>query len=143
MRVRIRKGSHIFAELLKADAGITAYCGGNGRCGKCRVRVTEGRLPETETEKRLLSDQERRSGVRLACCHQSCEEDVVLELWDEAQRFEALGALKETYPVSAKEEGRGIALDIGTTTVVAAELDLSSGRLLKETKVLNTQRRFV
>ena len=64
------------------------------------------------------------------------------QMWDEAQRFEALGALKETYPVSAKEEGRGIALDIGTTTVVAAELDLSSGRLLKETKVLNPQRRF-
>ena len=55
-----------------SNAGITldVPCGGQGTCGKCRVRVTRNACPPTEAEKTHLSGEEIESGVRLAC--QSC-----------------------------------------------------------------------
>jgi len=42
-------------------------CGGNGKCGKCRVQVSGGAAEPTEQEQRLLSEGELGEGVRLAC----------------------------------------------------------------------------
>ncbi|MBC7341927.1 MAG: DUF4445 domain-containing protein [Clostridia bacterium] len=65
--------------------GVTAPCGGRGRCGRCRVRVEEdgknqsagaagaveeGRArlsPPNDSERRLLSPKELEQGYRLAC----------------------------------------------------------------------------
>ena len=47
---------------------IDNACNGKGSCGKCKIRVVEGQLPEiSETERRLLKKDEIESGVRLAC----------------------------------------------------------------------------
>ncbi len=45
---------------------LTAPCGGNGRCGKCRVRIADAPTP-TGAERALLSAQDLADGVRLAC----------------------------------------------------------------------------
>lgn len=42
-------------------------CGGNGKCGKCRVQVAGGASEPTEQEQQLLSEGELTEGVRLAC----------------------------------------------------------------------------
>jgi uncharacterized 2Fe-2S/4Fe-4S cluster protein (DUF4445 family) len=52
------------------DAGLqlVADCGGAGTCGRCRVKVVEGRVsPPTSEESLLLSAADLDSGVRLAC----------------------------------------------------------------------------
>lgn len=50
------------------DTIIDAPCGGKGKCGKCKVKVTGGSVSEvTDQERRLLSDREIERGVRLAC----------------------------------------------------------------------------
>ncbi len=46
---------------------IEAYCGGNGTCGKCRVRIEEGEFPITEADRKAFSDDELIEGYRLAC----------------------------------------------------------------------------
>lgn len=47
---------------------ITSICGGNGTCGKCRVRIVSGKVSDpTEEEKNFLSPDELKSGIRLAC----------------------------------------------------------------------------
>ena len=43
-------------------------CGGKGKCGQCRVQVTQGKAaPCTDAEKQLLSSEELARGFRLAC----------------------------------------------------------------------------
>lgn len=42
-------------------------CGGNGRCGKCRIQVSGGISEPTAQEQHLLSETELTEGVRLAC----------------------------------------------------------------------------
>nr|WP_320131469.1 ASKHA domain-containing protein [uncultured Holophaga sp.] len=42
-------------------------CGGNGKCGKCRVQVEGGTSEPTDQEQLLLSRTELEQGVRLAC----------------------------------------------------------------------------
>ena len=48
---------------------LCADCGGKGTCGKCRVRFDDAAscTEPTEREKDLISDWEIRNGVRLAC----------------------------------------------------------------------------
>jgi len=52
----------------RAGAALNAPCGGNHSCGKCRVRLLEGKIPEPCAEEmHLLSEEEIRQGWRLAC----------------------------------------------------------------------------
>lgn len=79
--------------LQKAGVKIAAYCNGNGVCGKCKIKVMEETLagyggivskmehvtPLTETEKRVLTEQELQAGYRLACAVHA-KQDVVIEV---------------------------------------------------------------
>ncbi len=52
----------------KAGIGLENKCGGVGKCGKCRLQVTKGRLtPTTRAERQLLTQAELAAGYRLAC----------------------------------------------------------------------------
>jgi len=42
-------------------------CGGEGHCGKCRIRVVHGTAPTTQADLRHLSREEIAEGHRLAC----------------------------------------------------------------------------
>ncbi len=46
---------------------ISAPCGGRGRCGRCRVIAESGCAPPTQAETDLLTGEDLRTGVRLAC----------------------------------------------------------------------------
>ncbi len=63
-------GPSLLEVLRKSRSGreMAAPCGGKGTCGKCRVRILSGdcREPGPE-EKQSLSEQELKSGMRLAC----------------------------------------------------------------------------
>jgi len=49
---------------------LTAYCGGEGTCKKCRVRLNPA--PELKSiEEEIFSEKEKTEGVRLACLHQA------------------------------------------------------------------------
>ena len=48
-----------------ANVAIDAPCSGNGSCGKCRVKLTEGELESIQT--RHISDAEYAQGWRLSC----------------------------------------------------------------------------
>ncbi len=53
----------------EANVAIRSECGGKGSCGKCKIilRDPETTSQITKAEKDLLSNQEVRSGYRLAC----------------------------------------------------------------------------
>jgi uncharacterized 2Fe-2S/4Fe-4S cluster protein (DUF4445 family) len=58
-------GTSIIQAALDAGVHINASCGGEGVCGKCRVRVEAGSVEGGVSEK--LSAEDVRSGYRLAC----------------------------------------------------------------------------
>ena len=53
--------------LIRAGYYVDAPCGGKGTCGRCRVRFVSEAPQPTANERRLLTEEERSSGVRLAC----------------------------------------------------------------------------
>ncbi len=49
------------------DIPIEANCGGRGRCGKCKIKVSGPVSPLEEAERSVLTQRERDESVRLAC----------------------------------------------------------------------------
>jgi len=117
--------------------GVEFPCGGKGRCKGCRVRVLEGSLPLSPEQERMLSPEELRAGWRLSCqC--AADEDLTLEL----AQWEAAILTDTTAFAFTPREGLGVAVDIGTTTVVAQLLDLGTATVLAVRTALNPQARF-
>lgn len=73
--------------LLKAEVPIESICGGKGRCGKCKVKVSPPHhlSPLTEEERRLLKKEEVEQGVRLACMAK-VHGDITCELTESSMR---------------------------------------------------------
>ena len=118
------------------EQGVEFPCGGQGRCRGCRVRVLEGTAGVNAAQEERLSVEELAAGWRLAC---QCvlEGDLVVELrqWDSAILADETPFAFEPRP------GLGVAVDVGTTTIVAQLLDLQTGSVLAVRTALNSQAR--
>lgn len=78
--VTVEQGDTLFSSLRNAGIFIPTICGGRGFCGKCRVKIVEGNTSEpTKAELQKLTEEERASGVRLAC-QVPVEGDMTVEL---------------------------------------------------------------
>jgi uncharacterized 2Fe-2S/4Fe-4S cluster protein (DUF4445 family) len=117
--------------------GVEFPCGGKGKCKGCRVRLLQGSLPITPEQERMLSAEELRAGWRLSC---QCapDDDVTLEM----AQWEAAILSDETAITIEPREGLGIAIDLGTTTLVAQLIDLRTGNVLSVRTALNAQARY-
>jgi len=114
--------------------GVEFPCGGRGRCKGCRIKVLAGSLPVTEADRARLSAAELAQGSRLAC-QARAQGDLKIEL---AQWDAAILADDSSFEFTP-QPGLGIAVDLGTTTVVAQLLDLATGRVLAVRAELNAQ----
>lgn len=144
------KGETLLSVLGQAGVYIDAPCGGNGHCGKCRVRVSGKAGKPEEGERRFLSEKELADGVRLACF---CRPEGDVKLWLDSRGYEvetAFGELLIT-PAPAADTAPslglygvavGMAVDIGTTTVAAFFYDLISGKPLFTVSGVNAQKPF-
>ena len=133
--VEAAPGALLGEVLIDAGAAPAMPCGGNGTCGKCRVRA-EGALSAPDAhERELLAGTE---GVRLAC-RAAVEGDCTV--YTDAHRIETLSWAR--MPVVRPDgEGCGLAVDIGTTTVAVRLYDLASGEPLAEALEGNRQAPF-
>ena len=111
--------------LLQAErtAGLNpnAPCGGNGTCGKCKVTT--------------------QAGTEVLACQTIVEADCVVTL----PQASAPRILTESEDVSIRPEGTDrycLAIDIGTTTVVAYLLSGQTGALLSQASTLNPQGQY-
>ena len=127
-----KEGETVLEAAIKAGVILESPCGGNGICGKCRIKVLIGEgNPVTEEEKQIFSKEELLEGWRLACkfvpkYFKACEVEVPAWSQDEADyRVELLDADFEKRCGNAAEENTdiegkyGIAIDIGTTNIEA------------------------
>ncbi|MCL2330844.1 MAG: 2Fe-2S iron-sulfur cluster-binding protein, partial [Phycisphaerae bacterium] len=121
--------------------GVEFPCGGQGQCKGCRVRVVHGSLAvddhAAETNDHhasLLSDEELAAGWRLACCCRA-DGDLVLDVGQWEQPILA----DDSHFAFTPREGLGIAIDLGTTTLVAQLVDRRTGHVLAVESALNPQ----
>ncbi|MDD2707446.1 MAG: ASKHA domain-containing protein [Verrucomicrobiae bacterium] len=118
------------------EHGVEFPCGGRGKCKACRIKVLKGNIPVTAELQSLLSPEEIQDGWRLSCRHKA-EEDLTLEL----AQWEASILGNESRFEFTPREGFGVAIDLGTTTLVAQLLDLQTGNVLAVESALNSQAR--
>jgi uncharacterized 2Fe-2S/4Fe-4S cluster protein (DUF4445 family) len=65
--VFVLPGTRIFEAAVSAGLIVDSPCGGEGICGKCRVRMISGGNGPTPAEEQAFSPQELQDGWRLAC----------------------------------------------------------------------------
>ena len=152
--VEVALGARLHLALLRAGIMLETPCGSRGKCRKCRVRVTGGDWPVTQAERDQLSEAELEEGHRLSC-QQVVRGDgsvaVVPELLVSSAKTGISRLAAGDAPADPWYERRlrapggralGLALDVGTTTVVASLLDLDSGEELAGLSTPNPQGGF-
>jgi uncharacterized 2Fe-2S/4Fe-4S cluster protein (DUF4445 family) len=109
---------------------IYAPCGGKGTCGKCRVKIKE-------------------DGEVIACRYYPVKDiEVILPGEDEANILVHQTEYLEDLPLKISNPQyfstcpTGVAIDIGTTTVVLYFLNLLSGQIEKISSFLNPQKLY-
>ena len=154
-----RSGDNILELAVAAGVVIDAPCSGNGTCGKCRLRLISGTVDVTKNPR--LSEVDYADGWRLAC-QSRVAGDAVFLVPAAAAAFQhgiqtadlSSKAELETYEQAVQEifqsgltpgvpqKGAGLAVDIGTTTVSVALLDLQTGAILAKASAGNGQIRY-
>ncbi len=206
-------GATLLQILLDAGIFVDNPCNGKGVCGKCKVRIVCGEIGElTETEKRILKQDEMDTGIRLSCLvNPTCDLEVELlqkerkhkvltsgympdfewdldiekklvnihkpsledqipfenQLENQLEGVEVPFALLRTLSFEegdytavlfTDKQGRrslmniekgntvdsmyGVSIDIGTTTVVTALVDMISGEELATSSMINAQKHY-
>ncbi|MDR3270162.1 MAG: 2Fe-2S iron-sulfur cluster binding domain-containing protein, partial [Peptococcaceae bacterium] len=169
--VQAATGETILEAARRAQLLIESPCDGNGTCGKCKVRVSqglaEGALQSNETTK--ITAQEAEQGYVLAC-QTAVTGDITVETVSTEAQNKSLKILSEgqsfayeiiNYMTKSFADGQttvyaggapigteagdttgqnyGLAIDIGTTTLVCALIDALSGEELVSVSALNPQ----
>lgn len=145
---RGRRGETVGAVAARAGIPLAQSCGGVGVCGKCRIRpLREAPFlgPVTETEQDILSAASLEDGVRLACCAQLTGSGEVLVVDDAAGGNLQILCGIASEPIGEWDGGGtgcGVAVDLGTTSVVCCLADLERGEILDVESFLNPQVAF-
>lgn len=101
------EGRNLLSLLQENNLEVDAVCGGQGRCGKCKVRVKGAASELTIKERDLLSQLERERGVRLACeveVEGAIEVGLLSEGDDETLRILDEGVAEELTPQASIEK---------------------------------------
>ena len=65
VKVNVDEGENLLNVAANSGVYIDAFCGGDGVCGKCKVRIEQGEIAATQATK--LKSAEIEAGFRLAC----------------------------------------------------------------------------
>ena len=116
-------GTNLLFFLQQNRIPIQAPCAGNGTCGKCKVTMTISGKSST-----------------VSACQTILEQDCIVELLSSSLiPDQEAGSGTQTSAFSACDWNYGIAVDLGTTTVVSALVSLDTGQVLDVRREWNAQ----
>jgi len=119
------------------EFGVEFPCGGKGACGNCKVKLLDGELKIDSIQQQKLDKLKLSDNWRLACqCN--AETDITLEI---SQFENIILADNSTFEFTPKT-GFGIAVDLGTTTIVVQLINLENGHILDSVSDINPQAKF-
>lgn len=143
IRLSVSPGESLFQVLTKAGISLDSYCGGQGICGKCKVRIINKTPAPSEFEHAHLSPEETKEGIRLACGLYP-KADMSVEI--------PKSVLPPGYKLKIEElnfpldpwqdhpsEGLVLAVDLGTTNIVGHLFDPLIGKLMASVMIANSQ----
>jgi uncharacterized 2Fe-2S/4Fe-4S cluster protein (DUF4445 family) len=163
-RVTATLGARLLEAARQNDVRISADCGGRGRCQSCAVRI-EGNVPEpTPSDHAAFTQQELEAGWRKACqarltgsctVHLPLRTQVELVSYANDERPQIL-PIEEPVLVPDDEPGfwrrgnqrvgpidggqaLGLAVDLGTTSIAGALINLATGQVVCAATVENPQ----
>jgi uncharacterized 2Fe-2S/4Fe-4S cluster protein (DUF4445 family) len=148
VEVPLVPGESLLAHALRGGVALLSPCGGEGRCGKCRV-VVRGQSRGGD-DPGALSPAELSSGIRLACRCFPLEGEVVVTVLAESRTARLAAYLdgkdlagdEPFLPLPRAMAGKrrlGVALDLGTSTLAGALVDLADGAVLSRASSDNPQ----
>ena len=170
--VEVPAGATLLDAARNAGVPIETPCNGSGKCGKCRVRVAEASLRsllifptdapnEAQNKDSVLACQAivwgnveveslrdeagslkiLSTGKGVSCNLDPCIRKIYEETRDSTSVY-ADDVLLATEHGDTSRQCYGAAVDLGTTTVVASLVDLTTGKELGTTSFLNPQTRY-
>lgn len=157
--IEVNKGISLLRAFTENDIYMSAPCGGNGTCGKCKVRFLRGATKITSEDMKMLKKEEIAAGYRLACSS-ILESDCLIEISDiEEDMFDIVSEYNPImskkilnksseqnnhYNIKTKETNGNynIAIDIGTTTIAAAIVGVDGDEVLHVETGVNRQRAY-
>ena len=159
IKVKAEAGENILELARRSGVVVDAPCSGNGTCGKCRMRLISGAVDSVHSLK--LSEEDYLDNWRLACrCSVSGDAVLLvpasagafqtdirtadLSSPEELARYEHYtdGIFAAGIATGCREQGVGVAIDVGTTTVTAAMLELKTGKVVSKASLGNGQIRY-
>jgi len=116
------------------ELGLEFPCGGKGICGNCKVRLLAGHITLDPLHEAVLKRKKLGDEWRLACLSR-VDEDLTIEV----AQFENIVLADETPFHFTPRAQCGIAVDLGSTTLVSQLLDMENGQVLSVQTSLNPQ----
>lgn len=158
LRITIPKtaaGTRLSDYLAQNGYRLQAPCGGRGTCGKCHVTVISGSVsadasqyvPPQKTETPYAETYPGAYEVRSCRVFCTAEGAEILLPVHDGNGLTAFASSAPTSESSVTEQtdsapATGIALDIGTTTLAAALVNLQTGTIMQSVSCLNPQQSF-
>lgn len=145
-----QEGQTLLEAMRAVFPAADAPCGGDGRCGRCRILVRGEAAPQllsdiTDEERRLLGVERAGAGWRLSCRTRFIRSGRVLVDQIEGEFFlPQTDAVIGTSSNAATPKGSKYcaAVDIGTTTITCALAEIEGGRVVARTSAANRQRGY-
>ena len=134
-QITIHAGATLVEAAGQAGIVLNTACGEKGTCGKCAVNIEP-------------------AGRSVLACQYHIQSDLTVTIPPESRLFEhkilkhGIDVLKKIQPLGrlehadAKEKIFGLAVDIGTTTVVAKLIDMTTGQCAATEAAVNPQVRY-
>lgn len=165
-----KPGTILLDAVRQSGIEISSPCNGRQLCGKCKVRIINP-APHLNTPHEHLTKEEEAAGIQLAC-QIVIQEDMKIMLFEdysldtrilegELIKKSRISPAAEVKEINGKFQLfyynllpvlistwqptfslKGIAVDLGTTTIVVTLMDLQTGNELATTSALNPQTRF-
>lgn len=145
-KIYVKEKETLMDALIREGYHVNAFCGGKGRCGKCKVQILSGEVFITEEDKKIFTQKELDEGWRLSCLVYPTEELEILFEQNDEKQFEVLTEFADSLAGAKKSEADcptdrvDIAIDIGTTTIAMALVSTQDGNVLHTVSTINNQR---
>lgn len=137
------KKENLWAAVQEQLTDVPSYCGGNGRCGKCRVRLISGEASVSQADRMHLTEKEIAEGYRIACQSRpltDCEIELSESVCETGMQMLSVDSAG-VQEIQKNGQSCSVAIDIGTTTLAFALVN-ESGDVIAVHTDLNHQRRF-
>lgn len=131
--------------LREKNIHIDAACNGLGVCGKCKIKLESTDV--SISERKILGEENIKSGYRLACMHsiEEADKEFILKSFESEKKPESIVLTESFTPKIIHtniQKKYGIAIDIGTTTVAMELIDQKNAEIISKVADVNSQVKF-